>query len=476
MVYDPVRDCDVPSPAITRRPQLWDNPTPPPPPAFADHQPMPARPVSAVGGGGSLRSLLNDDGDHTSRRGSDMTTSSYDDEYNNRPHLSKLLNSETAPLARTSSASSSTRDVRETSSPRNPSPSVGLHPASAGSVGRASRSPMIHQGLSSPAAMGYPYDVHTTPTGYGGSSRRSSMDTSRPMPPPSEPVRHHDMYNTPMAQSTPLRSPSVSVSPRTQHINLPNPPRPGPSSRPASSRSASGSYGVSQSAVVSSPEPAGRRRSDDASIASPGPMARPWDPAQPSGTRHWDRPLPADEIARLRAMAPNFNLLRRKGKAAPPQWSAPSPRNSLDQHEDPMPTGSGGPSRRGSTASAAADRRGRREDSTGLKRPSHEIEDGRNQRRRMDSYTGKAAEVASHYNSRPEVGVEHREFSPIIGLKKFNNWVKSVLIGKFAYRNRNGPGAKVLDIGCGKGGDLNKWKQARIALYVGMGGCDDFQC
>jgi mRNA (guanine-N7-)-methyltransferase len=79
---------------------------------------------------------------------------------------------------------------------------------------------------------------------------------------------------------------------------------------------------------------------------------------------------------------------------------------------------------------------------------------------------------------RQEVGVEQREYSPIIGLKKFNNWVKSVLIGKFAFRaQRGGPrqqggggqGAKVLDIGCGKGGDLNKWKQARISLYVGMG-------
>ena len=72
-------------------------------------------------------------------------------------------------------------------------------------------------------------------------------------------------------------------------------------------------------------------------------------------------------------------------------------------------------------------------------------------------------------NARPEVGVEHREFSPIIGLKKFNNWIKSVLIGKFAWRPKGSPGANVLDIGCGKGGDLNKWKQARIRLYVGLG-------
>lgn len=67
------------------------------------------------------------------------------------------------------------------------------------------------------------------------------------------------------------------------------------------------------------------------------------------------------------------------------------------------------------------------------------------------------------------MGVQQRELSPIIGLKKFNNWIKSVLIGKFAFRQPGRPGANVLDIGCGKGGDLNKWKQAKIRLYVGMG-------
>ena len=43
------------------------------------------------------------------------------------------------------------------------------------------------------------------------------------------------------------------------------------------------------------------------------------------------------------------------------------------------------------------------------------------------------------------------------------------MIGKFAYRQQGRPGAHVLDIGCGKGGDLNKWKQARIRLYVALG-------
>ncbi|KAL1410321.1 mRNA cap guanine-N7 methyltransferase [Vanrija albida] len=108
----------------------------------------------------------------------------------------------------------------------------------------------------------------------------------------------------------------------------------------------------------------------------------------------------------------------------------------------------------------------------GSKRPSEGADDLRPASRpRTESYHGNAASVASHYNSRQEVGLERRDHSPIIGLKKFNNWVKSVLIGKFVGgegQSRRRAGSKILDIGCGKGGDLNKWKLARISLYVGM--------
>jgi mRNA (guanine-N7-)-methyltransferase len=79
-----------------------------------------------------------------------------------------------------------------------------------------------------------------------------------------------------------------------------------------------------------------------------------------------------------------------------------------------------------------------------------------------------------------------RQESPIIGLKNFNNWIKSVLFANFGHSvlasspysqsrpqdgRRGGPvgRGKVLDMGCGKGGDLNKWAKARIKEYVGLG-------
>lgn len=70
------------------------------------------------------------------------------------------------------------------------------------------------------------------------------------------------------------------------------------------------------------------------------------------------------------------------------------------------------------------------------------------------------------------MGLVQRRESPIIGLRNFNNWIKSVLITKFAHpalvASPSGRG-KVLDMGCGKGGDLAKWSKARVREYVGLG-------
>ncbi|KAI9281171.1 guanine-N(7)-methyltransferase domain-containing protein [Sporodiniella umbellata] len=70
--------------------------------------------------------------------------------------------------------------------------------------------------------------------------------------------------------------------------------------------------------------------------------------------------------------------------------------------------------------------------------------------------------VAQHYNSRPELGKYKRKESAIFRLRSFNNWVKSVLIQQHVHRRRQ----TVLDMGCGKGGDLLKWSKARIQHLV----------
>jgi len=80
--------------------------------------------------------------------------------------------------------------------------------------------------------------------------------------------------------------------------------------------------------------------------------------------------------------------------------------------------------------------------------------------------------VAQHYNAVPERGREWRSTeSKIKGLRSLNNWIKSTLIQKFSRPDMPVEHMTVLDMACGKGGDLGKWEKApqTPALYVG---CD----
>ena len=103
--------------------------------------------------------------------------------------------------------------------------------------------------------------------------------------------------------------------------------------------------------------------------------------------------------------------------------------------------------------------------------------------------------VRQHYNAVPERGREWRKTeSKIKGLRSFNNWVKSTLIQKFSpdeefaarvndvkdWADDSAPPPMedkrllVIDLGCGKGGDLGKWQLApqTVDLYVGLDPAD----
>ncbi|RKO99489.1 hypothetical protein CXG81DRAFT_4367, partial [Caulochytrium protostelioides] len=69
--------------------------------------------------------------------------------------------------------------------------------------------------------------------------------------------------------------------------------------------------------------------------------------------------------------------------------------------------------------------------------------------------------VAQHYNQRQQGSQGKRADSVIIGLKRFNNWVKNSLIMRYVKS-----GSSVVDFCGGKGGDLYKWEQAGIAQLM----------
>uniref|UniRef100_H3B3L5 mRNA cap guanine-N(7) methyltransferase n=1 Tax=Latimeria chalumnae TaxID=7897 RepID=H3B3L5_LATCH len=81
---------------------------------------------------------------------------------------------------------------------------------------------------------------------------------------------------------------------------------------------------------------------------------------------------------------------------------------------------------------------------------------------------GHGMKVAAHYNELQECGLKVRSQSRIFYLRNFNNWMKSVLIGEFLekVKQKNRQGISVLDLGCGKGGDLLKWRKGRISELV----------
>ncbi|CDK25348.1 unnamed protein product [Kuraishia capsulata CBS 1993] len=119
-------------------------------------------------------------------------------------------------------------------------------------------------------------------------------------------------------------------------------------------------------------------------------------------------------------------------------------------------------------------RRGNMEDQLRRAAEERQREDQKEQRQVKETMiTYQAGQVddmiKSHYNQRTNLSKrEKRSASPIYKLRNFNNCIKYMLIYMFSK-----PGDNVLDLGCGKGGDLQKWHQSKIGHYTGIDLSDD---
>ncbi|KAK6459783.1 mRNA cap guanine-N7 methyltransferase [Scheffersomyces xylosifermentans] len=78
--------------------------------------------------------------------------------------------------------------------------------------------------------------------------------------------------------------------------------------------------------------------------------------------------------------------------------------------------------------------------------------------------------VRTHYNQRAHHSKKQlRKNSPIIKMRNFNNAIKYILLGNFAKREEGSDKPfTILDLCCGKGGDLNKCQFINIEQYIGI--------
>jgi mRNA (guanine-N7-)-methyltransferase len=74
-------------------------------------------------------------------------------------------------------------------------------------------------------------------------------------------------------------------------------------------------------------------------------------------------------------------------------------------------------------------------------------------------------EQEEFYETQIKTNTQARSTSSIIFLLKFQNYIKAMLIQEVTFRT---PGLSVLDLCCGKGGDMGKWPKAFPSHYVGV--------
>ncbi|KAI0981056.1 hypothetical protein GJ496_008665 [Pomphorhynchus laevis] len=89
-----------------------------------------------------------------------------------------------------------------------------------------------------------------------------------------------------------------------------------------------------------------------------------------------------------------------------------------------------------------------------------------------DSNETKDDLVVQHYSVLKETHHSDRSKSKIFHLRSFNNWIKTVLISECVKRRNIDKHSRVLDFGCGKGGDVTKWRRMKPQRLAFLDFCE----
>ena len=181
----------------------------------------------------------------------------------------------------------------------------------------------------------------------------------------------------------------------------------------------------------------------------------PAGPSDPTPSNVTERRVPAKrkrEPARSAGNS-NTNTPNAYSRRSPPRQHQQRPREDPEDDDD---MGDRTPPRKLKRPGAGARITPAQREAAEAARRKRE-DDERQALRERQQKMSSSEQVASHYNAVEQRGREWRQTeSKIKGLRSLNNWIKSTLIQKFSRPEGRVEHFTVLDMACGKGGDLGE--------------------
>ncbi|OQR93999.1 acylamino acid-releasing enzyme [Thraustotheca clavata] len=191
-------------------------------------------------------------------------------------------------------------------------------------------------------------------------------------------------------------------------------------------------------------------------IIEEGHRKRYFDITDKNGTLTYTKPAKPDTTQQRRGSNSLMDLL------------SPMPRNESPPQEPPAKS-----LKRAHEHDESSKKRAYEPDESSRKRPykaddnsnkqAYEADESSRKRARVDNAMTDQQQTAEFYSSLQRASTGDRADSLLYHMRAMNNWIKSVLI-----REKCSTNCRVLDLACGKGGDMMKWAKQNVSMYMGV--------